>query len=73
MTTESTPKYACRLCGSADIRGGLDSYPVFQAEGDMLVYRRSEPSGWGIEYLYCLQCGKQLELTEEEFDSINFV
>ncbi len=56
------PKYACRHCGSDEVMGGLDTYPVFLAEGDKLIHLRSESTDMGILALYCHSCGKNIEV-----------
>ena len=49
-------KYACPHCGSVEVRGEFDSYPVFLADGDTLVYTRSETIVAGLSALYCNTC-----------------
>ena len=73
MTTDNTPQYACRLCGSDEIRGDFDSYAVYRAEGDSLVFLYSELTDPIATSLYCVRCGGRLELTQEELGNINFV
>ena len=58
---EPLPKYACRECGSDEIRGESDSYPVFRAEDDKIVYLRSETLPGGPSYLYCNECEEPIE------------
>lgn len=55
------PQYACRICGSDEIRGEMDSYPVFRAEDDKIVYLRSETLPGGLSYLYCNECDEPIE------------
>lgn len=55
------PQYACRICGSGEIRGEPDSYPVFRAEDDKIVYLRSETLPGGLSYLYCNECDEPIE------------
>ena len=54
--SETQPKYACPHCGSIEVRGDFDSYPVFRAEGDKLVYTRAETIVSGLSVLYCNAC-----------------
>ena len=51
--SEQVPKYACPHCGSDEVRDDFDTYPVFLAEGDRLVYLRSESAGGGLSELCC--------------------
>ena len=40
MTSENnatSPKFACKECGSDEVRGDFDTYPVFRAEDDKIV------------------------------------
>ena len=55
------PKYACRNCGSDEVRGDFDTYPVFRAEGDNLVHLRSESAGGSVLTLYCNECQEPIE------------
>lgn len=76
MTVESSDKsskYACRICGSVEVRGIFDTYPVFLAEGDRLIYQRLESTGAGIEALYCNECHEQIEIDDEELDNLVLV
>ena len=50
------PKYACPHCGSTEVRGEFDSYPVFRAEENNLVYARSETIVSGLSELLCNVC-----------------
>ena len=49
-------RYACPHCGSTEVRGDFDSYPVFLADGDKLIYLRSETTDAGVLELYCNFC-----------------
>ncbi len=67
MTTDANnepAKYACRFCGSNEVGGNSDTYPVFLAEGDKLIYLRSESNGSGVLALYCNECGKRIEVDD---------
>lgn len=68
MTTNSDPIYACRICGSDEIRGEPDSYPVFLAEDDKIVYLRSETYANDLSELYCNHCDEPIEV--EDFGAI---
>ncbi len=57
-------KYACRNCGSNEVGGNYDTYPVFRAEGDKLIYLRSESNERGVLALYCNECGKRVEVDD---------
>ena len=64
MTTqhgETIPKYACGICGSDEVRGDFDSYPVFLAQDDKIIYLRSETIVAGLSALYCNQCDEEIE------------
>ena len=59
MTSDSNstrPRYVCPHCGSAEVRGDFDTYPVFLAEGNRIVYQRSESTDAGVLELYCNVC-----------------
>ena len=58
---EAQPKYACRACGSVELRSDLDTFQVFIAIGDKLVHVRSEGTPGGLQGLYCYDCGEQIE------------
>ena len=55
------PKYACKECGSQEVRGDFDTYQVFLAEDDKLVHLRSEFTDPAILALYCNECGEQID------------
>jgi len=58
------PKYACPKCGSEEVRGDLDSYQVYRAEGQKLVYLRSEFTDPAVLALHCLDCNERIPLGE---------
>ena len=58
------PKYACRQCGSDEVRGDLDTYQVYRADGDRLFHLRSEFTDPAILALYCNSCGEKLEIDD---------
>ena len=60
------PKYGCRNCGSDTLGGGLDTFPVFQAKGEVIVYLRSETLDLGILKLFCYQCHEEIEVESWE-------
>ena len=75
MTSENNatnPKYACKECGSEEVRGDFDTYQVYRAEGDKLIYLRSEFTDPVILALYCNDgsCGARIyeDLDEVIFD-----
>ena len=57
-------KYACRNCGSNEVGGNSDTYPVFRAEGDKLIYLRSESNELGVLALYCNICQRRIEVDD---------
>lgn len=58
------PQYACRICGSDEIRGEPDSYPVFRAEDDKIVYLRSETYDNDLSDLICNECHEPIEVAD---------
>lgn len=58
------PQYACRICGSDEIRGEPDSYPVFRAEDDKIVYLRSETYDNDLSDLICNECLEPIEVAD---------
>ena len=70
MTSENnatSPRFACKECGSDEVRGDFDAYPVFRAEDDKIVFLRSELTCAGVLELYCNSCGEEID---EELDGI---
>ena len=63
MTTDinDRPKYACAICGSDEVRGDFDTCPVLRAEGNKIIYLRSETYP-EISALYCNFCHEDLEI-----------
>ena len=59
---DALPKYACRYCGSDEVRGDFDTYQVFRAEGDKIVFQRSECPDGSVLALYCNQCQAPIEI-----------
>ncbi len=59
--SETQPKYACARCGSAEVRGDFDTCPVFRAEGDRIIYLRSETYPL-VDALYCNFCHEDIEI-----------
>ena len=59
--TTPSPKYACKECGSDEVRGDFDTYPVFRAEDDKIVFLRSELTDTGVMELYCNSCGEEID------------
>ena len=64
------PKYACKECGSVEVRSELNGYEVFRAEGDQLIHLRSECMEAGLIELHCLSCHEPIEV--DDFGSIKF-
>ena len=67
MSTQNSSelaKYACRNCGSDEVRGDFDTYQVYRAEGDRLVHLRSELTDPAILALYCNSCEEQIEIED---------
>ena len=63
MTTNSDapPKYACTHCGSTEVRADFDTCPVFRAEGDKIIFLRTETYP-EICALYCNFCHEDIEI-----------
>lgn len=61
-------KYQCRACGCVEVAGGLDSYPIFRAEGEKLVYVRTVSYDADISSLTCAECGEDIEASDESND-----
>ncbi len=64
MTSENTapsPKYACKECGNDEVRGDFDTYPVYRAEDDKIVFLRTESTDTGVMELYCSSCGEEID------------
>ena len=59
--TSTSPKYACKECGSDEVRSQFDTYQVFRAEGDKLVHLRSEFPVTGLLALYCNWCDERIQ------------
>lgn len=59
--SETQSKYACTRCGSTEVRGDFDTCPIFLAEGDKIVYLRSETYP-EISALYCNSCHEDIEI-----------
>ena len=63
MTSENnatSPRFACKECGSDEVRGDFDTYPVFRAEDDKMVFLRTESTDAGVLELYCNSCGEEI-------------
>ena len=63
MTSENnatSPRFACKECGSDEVRGDFDTYPVFRAEDDKIVFLRTESTDTGVLELYCNSCGEEI-------------
>ena len=68
---EELPKYACRNCGSDEVRGDFDTYQVYRAEDDRLVHLRSEFTDPAVLVLFCTQCHGRIhieDITEIKFE-----
>ena len=65
---EQLPKYACPLCGSIEVLGPIDTYPIYVAEGDYLYFSHSEIADSDDLALSCRGCGEAIEIddTSEE-------
>ena len=59
--TGALPKFACKECGSLEVRNDFDTYQVFLAEDDKLIHLRSEFTDPAILRLYCNFCGEQID------------
>ena len=70
MTSENSatsPRFAYKECGSDEVRGDFDTYPVFRAEDDKIVFLRTELTDIGVMELYCNSCGEEID---EDLDGI---
>ena len=63
----TSPKFACKECGNDEVRGDFDTYPVFSAEDDKIVFLRTELTDTGVMELYCNSCGEEID---EDLDGI---
>ena len=54
--TDIGSRLTCPRCGTTEVRGDLDTYPVFGVDGRRLIYLRSESVPGGITALYCNSC-----------------
>lgn len=63
MSEQDKPKYACPQCGGTVFSSAPDSYPVFEAVGDSLYFKRTELTNEGGS-LCCEDCGEEVP---EEF------
>ena len=61
QTDTTLPKYACAHCDSIEVRGNFDTCPVFLAEGDRIIYLKSETYPL-IDAPYCNRCHEDLEI-----------
>ena len=67
MNTENAgdgPKFGCKKCGGDEVSGGLDTYPVFRAEGETLVYLRMQSTENGVSELNCRSCGQPIPIDD---------
>jgi transcription elongation factor Elf1 len=62
--TGDGPKFGCVHCGSDEVRGSLDAYPVFRAEGETLVYLRMKSTENGVSELNCRNCGQPIPIDD---------
>ena len=60
--TESRPKYACHVCGSDEVRTDPETYQVFLAQGDKLIFLRSDFNASGLSTIYCNECDEEIEV-----------
>ena len=60
-SNDDLPKYACSHCGHNEVRGDFDTCPVFMAEGDKIIYLRSETYP-DLSALYCNFCHRDIEI-----------
>ena len=57
-------KYACRTCGSIEVATKTETWAVFRAEGDQLLYLRDESPVTGLSSLFCNECGEDIEVQD---------
>ncbi len=62
-TDNSSPKYACTVCGNNEIRSTYNTYQVFIAEKNKLIYTRTESDDLGL-LLYCNSCHEPIEIKD---------
>ena len=67
--TENLPKYACRECGSDELRGEMHGFEVFRAEGDKIIHVRSEGTDGGLGGLFCYECDEPIPV-EGSFSTV---
>lgn len=60
IKTGTFPKFGCRACGSTEIEGKMDTYPVYRAVGDKLRYIRVESLEADVSELACAYCGERV-------------
>ena len=64
------PKYACRLCGSTEFLGPVDTYAIYVAKGDRVQYLRTEIADVDNDSLRCRDCGEETQVDVEDYGSI---
>ena len=58
--TKTTPKYACKECGSVNIRSDFNGYDIFIARGSKLIHVGDEHLEPLIQALFCMDCDEEL-------------
>ena len=58
--TGTLPKYACKECGSVNIRSDFNGYDIFIARGDKLIHVGDEHLEPLIQTLFCMDCDEEL-------------
>ena len=53
------PKYACPKCGAAEFITAPNSYDLFEAVGDKLLWRKTESGDSDEDALFCRECGER--------------
>ena len=64
-TKEATPKYACPSCGGDEVHSDLNAYDVYRAEGDKLVFLRSDGLDGLVTQLFCVNCGEEVPIGDK--------
>ena len=68
---KTAPKYACPNCGGDEVHSDLNAHDVFRAEGDKIVYLRSNSLDGLVMQLFCVRCGEEVPLDDKSDLKIN--
>lgn len=59
MKSKPKPKYACPKCGETTLVTELDSYGIYKAEGDVIVYQKHKLDDNAVK-LRCSKCWEDM-------------